>query len=101
MHWTGAAGVGPGQAGWLDAVMTNSVGLRGTSWDSQNVCAWRVSTSQLTLAVRRRCGGRNAQPRQTWGVSPMVEAPLAYPHVDADRPVANGRALALTHRQLR
>ena len=36
-----------------DRAVSNGVGLRGTSWDSQNDCAWDVSTSQLTLAVRR------------------------------------------------
>jgi len=37
-------------------------------------------------------GPTGAQPRRTWGVSPMVEAPLAHSHVDADRAVANGKA---------
>ena len=36
-----------------DRAESNGVRLRGTSLDSQNACAWDVSTSQLTLAVRR------------------------------------------------
>ena len=56
--------------GWVDPVMTNLVEQRGKSWDSRIPLAWRVSTSQLTLAVRRRCAGGNAQPRPTWGAAP-------------------------------
>jgi hypothetical protein len=57
--------------------MTNSIKPRGKSLDSRIARAWDVSTSQLTLAVRRRCAGVEAQPRQARGAAPANVAASA------------------------